>query len=120
MYDEEFYPNLVPIDFSELLELLTGGRKSFVRIGESSGENAVGIAMNAALDSPLIKKSLQNVCSIFVKIMGFGDSLSLMEVNEAINAVYDEANPDADICWEVNSDESLDDKVFVIVFIRVP
>lgn len=116
--DEESYPYLMPVDGTDLLELLTCGRKVFVGFGEASGENPAISAVNAAIDSPPIKNNLQRARSVFLNIMG-ADSLLMMEVNEAIDPIYDATNPDGEFYFVVNRDESLGDKIFVMIFVCV-
>ena len=116
--DEEFYPYLMPVDGGDLLDLLTCGRKTFVGFGEASGENPTVSAVNAALDSPPVKNNLQRARSVFLNILG-EDSLLMLEANAATNHIYDAINPDGEFYWVVNHDESLADKIFAIIFVRV-
>ena len=120
VYDDDFYPYLMPVDFEDLSDLLTCGRKSFVGFGETSGDNAVAAAINAALDSPLLKENLQRARSVFLNIMGRYDSLQMMEVWNATDPVYNATNPDGEFYCVVNLDEALGDKIFVMIIICVP
>ena len=116
--DEEFYPYLMPVDGDDLLELLTYGRKTFVGFGEASGENPTVAAVNAAIDSPLIKNRLQSARSVFLNILGY-DALLMLEANEATTLVYNLTNPDGEFYWVVNRDDALGEKIFAIIFVRV-
>ena len=118
VYDDDFYPYLMPVDGADLLDLLTCGRKTFVGIGEASGENPTVSAVNAALDSPPVKNNLPRARSVFLKILGF-DSLLMLEANEATTPVYNATNPDGEFYCVVNLDEQLADKIFAIIFVRV-
>ena len=117
--DEEFYPYLMPVDGGDLKDLLTCGRKVFVAFGEASGEKPTVAAVNAALDSPPVKENLQRARSVFVNILGSHDSLSMMEANEATTPVFEATNPDGDFYFVVNLDDSLAEKVFVMIIVRV-
>lgn len=119
IYDEEFYPYLMPVDGADLLDLLTCGRKTFVGFGEASGENPSIAAVKAAIDFPLIKNRLQSARSVFLNVIGSHDSLLMMEVNEATTLVYDSMNPDGEYYSVVNLDETLGDKIFVMIIVRV-
>ena len=116
--DEEFYPYLMPIDGGDLLNLLTCGRKTFVSFGEASGEKPTVAAVNAAIDSPPVKNNLQRARSIFLNILG-ADSLLMLEVNEATNPIYDATNPDGECYYVVNRDDSLGEKIFAMIIVRV-
>lgn len=117
--DDEFYPYLMPVDGDDLIDLLTCGRKTFVSFGEASGEKPTVAAMNSAIDSPLIKNNLQRARSVFVNVMGSYDSLLMLEVSEATDPVYEATNPDGEYYSVVNLDETLGDKIFVVIFVRV-
>ncbi|MBQ7453646.1 MAG: hypothetical protein IJS69_01120 [Selenomonadaceae bacterium] len=119
IYDDEFYPYLMPVDGADLVDLLTCGRKTFVGFGEASGENPTVAAVNAAIDSPLIKNNLQNARSVFLNVVGSLDSLLMLEVNEAANLIYDATNPDGEFYFVANRDDSLGEKIFVMVIVRV-
>ena len=120
VYDDDFYPYLMPVDGTDLLDLLTRGRKTFVGFGEASGENPTVAAVKAALDSPIIKNNLQSARSVFLNVMGSYDSLLMMEVNRATTPVYEATKPDGEFYWGVNLDESLAEKIFVMIIVRVP
>ena len=117
--DEEFYPYLMPVDGADLKDLLTCGSKTFVAFGEASGEQPTVAAVNAALDSPPVKNNLQRARSVFVNILGSHDSLSMLEANEAINPVFEATNPDGEFYFVVNLDDSLAEKIFVMIIVCV-
>ena len=119
VYDEDFYPYLMPVDGNDLKDLLTCGSKTFVAFGEASGENPIVAAVNVALDSSPVKNNLQRARSVFVNILGSRDSLSMLEANEAINPVFEATNPDGEFYFVVNLDDSLAEKIFVMIFICV-
>ena len=119
VYDEEFYPYLMPVDGKDLKDLLTCGRKTFVAFGEASGENPTVAAVNAALDSPPVKENLSRARSVFVNIIGSCDSISMLEVNNSMTPVYEATNPDGNFYFVVNLDEALGEKIFAMIVVRV-
>ncbi len=119
VYDDDVYPYLMPVDGADLLDLLTCGRKTFVGIGEAAGENPTVSAVNAALDSPPVKNNLQHARSVFLNVIGSHDSLLMIEANEATTPVYEATNPDGEFYWAVNLDESLAEKIFVMIIVCV-
>ena len=120
VYDEEFYPYLMPIDGEDLKDFLTCGKKTFVSFGEASGEKPSIAAVNAAIDSPPVKENLQCARSVFVNIIGSCDSISMLEVNNSMTPVYEATNPDGDFYFVVNLDDSLGEKIFVMIIVCVP
>ena len=119
IYDEEFYPYLMPVDGEDLKELLTCGRKTFVGFGEASSENPIVAAVNAALDSSPVKNNLQSARSVFLNILGSNDFLSMMEANEASTLVFNSTNPDGEFYFVVNLDDALAEKIFVMIVVCV-
>ena len=119
VYDEEFYPYLMPVDGEDLKELLTCGRKTFVGFGEASGEKPIVAAVNAALDSSPVKNNLQSARSVFVNILGTCDSISMLEANEATTLVFNSTNHDGEFYFVVNLDDALAEKIFVMIVVCV-
>ena len=120
VYDEEFYPYLMPVDGADLKDLLTCGSKTFVAFGEASGEKLIVAAVNAALDSSPVKENLQRARSVFANILGSTESLSMLEANEAINPIFEATNPDGEFYFVVNLDDDLAEKIFVMIIVCVP
>ena len=119
IYDEDFYPYLMPMDFADMIELFNCGKKTFVSFGEASGEKPSIAAVNAALDSPPVRENLQRARSVFVNIIGSCDSLLMLEANEAATLVYEAMNPDGNFYFAVNLDEALGEKIFVMIVVCV-
>ena len=119
VYDDDFYPYLMPVDGADLKDLLTCGKKIFVGFGEASGENPTVAAVNAALESPPVKNNLQRARSVFVNVIGSCDSISMLEVNNSMTPVFEATNPDGEFYFVVNLDESLGDKIFVMIIVCV-
>ena len=108
-------PGLVNLDFADVKSIMSNAGSALMGIGEAGGENATVDAVKAAIDSPLLETSLQGARGVLLNIMGAGESLSMMEVNEASTTVQEAAHPDAEIIWGVSVDETLGDRVSVTV-----
>ena len=83
-------------------------------IGHGSGDNAAGMAAEAAIKSPLLETSIEGAKGVLLNITG-GNNLGLLEVNEAAEVVADAVDPDANIIFGAVIDERLKDEVRVTV-----
>ena len=83
-------------------------RDALLGIGESS-DGAVR-AVQLAVESPLVDKSLEGARGIILNISG-DETLSLYEVNEATKYIYEHTNPDVNIILGTVIDEELGDRV---------
>jgi cell division protein FtsZ len=80
----------------------------------SSGEGRAREAAERALRSPLIDTEIVGARGILLSIAG-GDDLSLIEVNEAAEAIRSAATDDTNIIFGATIDERLTGQVWVTV-----
>ena len=83
-------------------------------IGSSSGDDRAIDATNQAIHSPLLETSIKGSKGILLNIRG-GKSLGMMEIQQAADLVYKEADPEANIIMGAVIDESLKDEITVTV-----
>lgn len=107
-------PGVVNMDVEDLLNIIGNSGKASVGVGQASGEKAAMKAAQAALDSPLLE-NMQNALSVVINIMGAGESLKMLEVNEAASLIQDAASVESEIMWGMSIDESLGDTVRVMI-----
>ena len=83
--------------------------------GEAEGEKRAEEATNAALLNPLIDEySLKGAKGLLVNITG-GTDLTLFEVDEAVNKIRAEVDPEAELIFGSIEDESLNGKIRVSI-----
>ncbi|MDR1240071.1 MAG: cell division protein FtsZ [Treponema sp.] len=106
---------VVNVDFADVESTMKGQGDALMGIGYGSGENR---AMQAALDAinnPLLEDtSIEGATHILINITGNEDT-SLVEVDEAINAVRAKADPGVEIIHGIRFDPDLGDRIRVTV-----
>ena len=108
-------PGLVNLDFADVETIMKGMGKAMMGTGEAEGEKRAEEATNAALLNPLIDEySLKGAKGLLVNITG-GSDLTLFEVDEAVNKIRAEVDPEAELIFGSIEDEKLNGKIRVSI-----
>ena len=108
-------PGLINLDFADVETIMKGMGKAMMGTGEAEGEKRAEEATNAALLNPLIDEySLKGAKGLLVNITG-GSDLTLFEVEESVNKIRAEVDPDADLIFGSIEDEKLNGKIRVSI-----
>jgi hypothetical protein len=106
---------LINLDLADVKTVLSGMGPAIMGTGEASGEQRAVVAAIEAIVNPLLDDvSLKGARSLLLSVKGGGD-LTLWEVDEAVNRVRLEVDPDANIIVGAILDESLGDKLRVSI-----
>ena len=108
-------PGLVNLDFADVETVMKGMGKAMMGTGEAEGEKRAEEATNAALNNPLIDEySLKGAKGLLVNITG-GSDLTTFEVDEAVNKIRAEVDPEAELIFGSIEDERLNGKIRVSI-----
>ncbi len=108
-------PGLVNLDFADVETIMKGMGKAMMGTGEAEGEKRAEQATQAALLNPLIDEySLKGAKGLLVNITG-GSDLTLFEVDEAVNKIRAEVDPEAELIFGSIEDEKLNGKIRVSI-----
>ncbi len=109
-------PGLINLDFADVRTVMKDSGSALMGIGFSSstGDVRAREAAERALRSPLIDEEITGARGILLSIAG-GDDLSLLEVNEAAEAVRAAASEDTNIIFGATLDERLTGQIWVTV-----
>jgi len=108
-------PGLINLDFADVETIMKGMGKAMMGTGEAEGEKRAEEATNAALLNPLIDEySLKGAKGLLVNITG-GSDLTLFEVEEAVNKIRAEVDPEAELIFGAIEDENLNGKIRVSI-----
>lgn len=108
-------PSLVNLDFADVETIMKGMGKAMMCTGEAEGEKRAEKATKAALLNPLIEEySLRGAKGLLVNITG-GTDLTLFEVDEAVNKIRAEVDPEAELIFGAIEDENLTGKIRVSI-----
>jgi len=101
-------PGLINLDFADVETVMSSMGKAMMGTGQAEGEGRATKAAEMAINNPLIDDyTLKGAKGLLVNITG-GKDLKLFEVDEAVNKVRSEVDPEAELIIGAITDESLD------------
>ena len=108
-------PGLINLDFADVETVMSSMGKAMMGTGEAEGEGRAVKAAEAAIHNPLIDDyTLKGAKGLLVNITG-GKDLKLFEVDEAVNKVRSEVDPEAELIIGAITDSALDGKMRVSI-----
>ena len=108
-------PGMINLDFADVETVMSSMGKAMMGTGEAEGENRGKVATEMALNNPLIDEySLKGAKGLLVNITG-GDDLTLFEVEEAVNKIRAEVDPEAELIFGAIEDTNLNGKIRVSI-----
>ncbi|MBW3559369.1 MAG: cell division protein FtsZ [Proteobacteria bacterium] len=108
-------PGLINLDFADVRTVMSEMGKAMMGTGEASGEDRALMAAQNAIQNPLLDEvSLKGAKAVLVNVTG-GYDMTLLEVDEAANAISAEVDADANIIFGAAFDPELEGKIRVAV-----
>ena len=108
-------PGMINLDFADVETVMSAMGKAMMGTGEAEGENRAMEATEMALNNPLIDDySLKGAKGLLVNITG-GDDLTLFEVEESVNKIRAEVDPEAELIFGAIEDLNLNGKMRVSI-----
>jgi cell division protein FtsZ len=108
-------PGLINLDFADVETVMASMGKAMMGTGEAEGEGRAIKAADMAVSNPLIDDyTLKGAKGLLVNITG-GKDLKLFEVDEAVNKVRAEVDPEAELIIGAITDSELDGKMRVSI-----
>ena len=108
-------PGMINLDFADVETVMSSMGKAMMGTGEAEGENRAMTATEMALNNPLIDEySLQGAKGLLINITG-GNDLTLFEVDQSVNKIRAEVDPEAELIFGAIKDESMTGKIRVSI-----
>jgi cell division protein FtsZ len=108
-------PGIINLDFADVETVMSSMGKAMMGTGEAEGENRALTATDMALNNPLIDDySLKGAKGLLVNITG-GKDITLFEVDQAVNKIRAEVDPEAELIFGAIKDDSLNGKMRVSI-----
>jgi len=107
-------PGLINLDFADVRTIMSDAGSALMGIGFATGDDRAKQAAERALRSPLIDTEIAGARGILLSIAG-GEDLTLLEVNDAAEAVRAAATDETNIIFGATIDERLAGQVWVTV-----
>tara|TARA_B110001452_G_scaffold244288_1_gene228230 strand:+ start:49 stop:1536 length:1488 start_codon:yes stop_codon:yes gene_type:complete len=108
-------PGIINLDFADVETVMSSMGKAMMGTGEAEGDNRSLTATDMALNNPLIDDySLKGAKGLLVNITG-GKDITLFEVDQAVNKIRAEVDPEAELIFGAIKDEDLNGKMRVSI-----
>jgi cell division protein FtsZ len=108
-------PGLINLDFADVRTVMTEMGKAMMGTGEAGGDDRALMAAQNAIQNPLLDEvSLKGAKAVLVNVTG-GLDMTLLEVDEAANAISEQVDPEANIIFGAAFDPSLEGMIRVSV-----
>ena len=108
-------PGLINLDFADVEHIMSSMGKAMMGTGEAEGEGRAAKAADAAITNHLIDDyTLKGAKGLLINITG-GKDLKLFEVDEAVNKVRAEVDPEAELIIGAITDPVLEGKMRVSI-----
>jgi cell division protein FtsZ len=108
-------PGIVNLDFADVRSTMSKAGMALMGSGVASGENRGREAAQRAISHPLLEDvSIAGARGVLMNITS-GPDLTMAEMAEASDLIYEEAGDEADIIWGAVLDETVGDELRVTV-----
>jgi cell division protein FtsZ len=108
-------PGLINLDFADVRTTMAKAGMAIMGIGTSNGENRALEAAERAISHPLLEDiSISGAKGVLINITSNSD-LTMEEMTEASERIYNEVGENADIIWGTVIDDTLGDEMRVTV-----
>ena len=107
-------PGLINVDFADVKAVMNQSGSAIMGIGRGTGEGRALEAARMAVNSPLLETTIDGANGVIFSVTG-GSDMTLHEVNEAAEIVYDAVDPDANIIFGSVIDERLQGEIQITV-----
>lgn len=105
---------VINLDFADVKTVMENSGTALIGIGMGVGENRAIDAANQAVSSALLETTIDGATDAIINITG-GDSLTLFEIEDAVETVREAANSDINIVFGAIQNSNLTDEVIVTV-----
>lgn len=107
-------PGMINVDFADVKAVMSQSGSAIMGIGRGSGEGRALEAARMAVNSPLLESSIDGAQGVIFKVTG-GPDMTLHEVNEAAEVVYEAVDADANIIFGSVIDDTLQGELQITV-----
>lgn len=107
-------PGLINVDFADVKAVMSMAGSAIMGIGVGSGEGRALEAARMAVNSPLLETSIEGASGVIFNVTG-GSDMTLHEVNEAAEVIYEAVDKDANIIFGSVIDERIQGEIQITV-----
>jgi cell division protein FtsZ len=107
-------PGLINVDFADVKAVMQTAGSALMGVGRATGEGRAVEAAKNAINSPLLETTIDGASGVIFSVTG-GPDLTLHEVQEAANVIYEAVSDDANIIFGAVLDDRLHGEVLITV-----
>lgn len=107
-------PGMINVDFADVKAVMSLAGSAIMGIGTGSGEGRAVEAAKSAMNSPLLETSIEGASGVIFNVTG-GPDMTLHEVNEAAEIIYQNVDKDANIIFGSVIDERIQGEIQITV-----
>ena len=107
-------PGLINVDFADVRSVMESSGSALMGIGIGKGEGRALEAAKVAINSPLLETSINGASGIVMNVTG-GNDMTLMEVSDAAQVIYDAVSEDATVHFGAVIDERIQGEIQITV-----
>ena len=107
-------PGLINLDFADVRTIMSEGGAALMAVGRASGEDRACKAAELAISSQLLDITIDGARGILFNVSG-GESLTLVEVNDAAAIIKETAHPDVNLIFGAVINPDLGDEIRLTV-----
>ena len=109
-------PGYINVDFADVETVMRNSGVSLMGTGVASGPNRAVIAVEEALNSPLLNNNdILGARNILLNITSGVEEITMDEIGDITDFVQEKAGNSADLIWGNGVDETLEDKISVTI-----
>jgi len=109
-------PGEINVDFADIRNMLSNAGQVLMGIGSGRGDNRVADAINSAITSPLLDRSIEGAHNILLNIVSTEDGLALTEAYEVAELTRKATGiEDVDVLYGVTYDDRAGDELRVVL-----
>ncbi len=106
----------VNVDFADVKTVMSNSGVAIMGSGSAEGEDRAIKAVETALASPLLNdNNIRGASNVLLNIVSGKEEILMDEITEITDYIQSEAGSTADIIWGYGKDESLGNKINVII-----
>jgi cell division protein FtsZ len=107
-------PGLINVDFADVKAIMQTAGSALMGVGRATGEGRAVEAARNAINSPLLESTIDGASGVIFSVTG-GPDLTLHEVQEAANVIYQAVSDEANIIFGAVLDDKLHGEVLITV-----
>ncbi len=109
-------PGYINVDFADVETVMRNSGVALMGTGVASGVNRALIAVEEALNSPLLNNNdILGARNILLNITSGSEEITMDEIGEITDFIQEKAGNSADLIWGNGVDEELGDKISVTI-----